>query len=120
MKSEIIPKRWDFNQFNKNRMEKNKLPLRDHQLITDAFEDNKDAFKSMMESCYCYGGLTKDNSYILEFRKELGDDAWNEIYEDYSKFLKDNYTVDYNIGRDNDGITYNRLLPRIDNSNQDT
>jgi len=95
-------------------MKRNKLPLRDNQLISLDFEDNKDAFKSMMESCYCYGGLTKSNSYILEFRKELGDDAWNEIYDDYSEFLKNNYTVEHNVGRDSDGITYNRLIPRYD------
>jgi hypothetical protein len=101
-------------------MKKNKLPLRDHQLITTAFENNIDAFKSMMESCYAYDGLTRHNRYILEFRKELGDDAWNEVYEEYSKFLRNNYIVDRNIGRDSDGITYNRLLPKIDNSNQNT
>ena len=101
-------------------MKKNKLPLRDHQLITTAFENNIDAFKSMMESCYAYDGLTRHNRYILEFRKELGDDAWNEVYEEERKFLRNNYIVDRNIGRDSDGVTYNRLLPRIDNSNQNT
>lgn len=77
------------------------------------------SFKSMMESCYCYGGLTKTNSYILEFRKELGDDAWNEVFDEYSKFLKDNYTVEHNVGTDSDGLTYNRLVPRFDNPNKD-
>lgn len=40
-------------------MSKPKLPLHDNQLIANDFTDNIDAFKSMMESCYCYGGLTK-------------------------------------------------------------
>ena len=38
----------------------------------------------MMESCYCYGGLTKTNKYIVDFKVELGEALWNEVYEDYS------------------------------------
>ena len=98
-------------------MNRNKLPLRDNQLITDAFDTDIDAFKSMMESCYCYGGLTKTNKYILEFKDELGEDLWNETYDSYSKFLKNNYTVEHNIGTDNEGLSYNRLVPRLDNTN---
>ena len=98
-------------------MSRNKLPLRDNQLITDAFDTDIDAFKSMMESCYCYGGLTKTNKYILEFKDELGEDLWNETYDSYSKFLKNNYTVEHNVGTDNEGLTYNRLVPRLDNTN---
>ena len=37
----------------------------------------------------------------------------------YSKFLKDNYTVEHNVGKDNEGLTYNRLVPRLDNTNDD-
>lgn len=70
-----------------------------------------------MESCYCYGGLTKTNKYILEFKEELGEDLWNETYDSYSKFLKNNYTVEHNVGTDNEGLTYNRLVPRLDNTN---
>lgn len=55
----------------------------------------------------------------MEFRKELGDDAWNEVFDEYSKFLKDNYTVEHNVGTDSDGLTYNRLVPRFDNPNKD-
>jgi len=98
-------------------MSRNKLPLRDNQLITDAFDTDIDAFKSMMESCYCYGGLTKTNKYILEFKDELGEDLWNETYDSYSKFLKNNYTVEHNVGTDNEGLSYNRLIPRLDNTN---
>ena len=100
-------------------MNRNKLPLRDNQLITDAFDTDIDAFKSMMESCYCYGGLTKTNKYILEFKDELGEDLWNETYDSYSKFLKNNYTVEHNVGTDNEGLSYNRLIPRLDNTNDD-
>ena len=100
-------------------MSRNKLPLRDNQLITDAFDTDIDAFKSMMESCYCYGGLTKTNKYILEFKDELGEDLWNETYDSYSKFLKNNYTVEHNVGTDNEGLSYNRLIPRLDNPNKD-
>jgi len=100
-------------------MSRNKLPLRDNQLITDAFDTDIDAFKSMMESCYCYGGLTKTNKYILEFKDELGEDLWNETYDSYSKFLKNNYTVEHNVGTDNEGLSYNRLIPRLDNTNDD-
>ena len=100
-------------------MNRNKLPLRDNQLITNAFDNDIDAFKSMMESCYCYGGLTKSNKYILDFKDELGEEVWNETYDSYSRFLKDNYTVEHNVGKDNEGLTYNRLVPRLDNTNDD-
>ena len=100
-------------------MKKNKFPLRDNQLIANAFESDLDAFKSMMESCYCYGGLTKTNKYILDFKPELGEDLWNETYDSYSAFLKDNYTVEHNVYKDSDGLTYNRLVPRFDNLNDD-
>ena len=76
-------------------------------------------FKRMMESCYCYGGLTKSNKYILDFKDELGEEVWNETYDSYSRFLKDNYTVEHNVGTDNEGLTYNRLVPRLDNTNND-
>lgn len=99
-------------------MNPNKLPLRDNQLITDAFDNNIDAFKSMMESCYCYGGLTKTNKYILDFKDELGEDLWNETYESYSRFLKNNYTVEHNVGTNNKGLFINRLIPRLDNPNK--
>ena len=100
-------------------MKRNKLPLRDNQLILNAFENDIDAFKSMMESCYCYGGLTKTNKYILDFKETLGEDKWNAIYSDYSKWIKENYTVEHNVGKDSDGLTYNRLIPRFDNTNDD-
>lgn len=100
-------------------MKKNKLPLRDNQLIANDFESSIDAFKSMMESCYCYGGLTKTNKYIVDFKVELGEALWNEVYEDYSSFLKKNYTVEHNVYKDNEGLTYNRLVPRLDNPNDD-
>lgn len=74
-------------------------------------------FKSMMESCYCYGGLSKSNRYIIDFRKELGEDAWHEVFDEYSEFLKNNYTIEYGVHTDNDGLTYNRLVPKLNNSN---
>ena len=100
-------------------MKKNKLLLQDNRLITNDFESSVDAFKSMMESCYCYGGLTKTNKYIVDFKAELGQALWNEIYESYSSFLKKNYTVEHNIYQDNEGVTYNRLIPRLNNLNDD-
>lgn len=75
-------------------------------------------FKSMMESCYCYGGLTKKNKYILEYKEELGEELWSKTYDEYSKFLKDNYTVEHNIGTDSEGLSYNRLIPRYYKPNE--
>tara|TARA_R100000900_G_C3221361_1_gene140901 strand:- start:126 stop:419 length:294 start_codon:yes stop_codon:yes gene_type:complete len=95
-------------------MSRNKLPLHDNQLISLDFKNDIDAFKSMMESCYAYDKLSKTNKYILEFKEELGPTLWNETYNNYSKYLKNNYTVEHNIGKDNDGLTYNRLVPRYD------
>lgn len=90
-----------------------------NKLIDLNFEDDVTSFKSMMESCYCYGGLTKTNKYIVDFKATLGEDLWNEVYDVYSKFLKDNYTVEHNVYKDNEGVTYNRLVPRLDNPNDD-
>lgn len=100
-------------------MSKPKLPLHDNQLIANDFTDNIDAFKSMMESCYCYGGLTKTNKYLVDFKKELGDLVWNEVYESHGSFLKNNYTVEHDVYKDYEGVTYNRLVPRLDNTNND-
>ena len=93
--------------------------MENKDLVDFYASDPISSFKSMMESCYCYGGLTKSNKYILDFKDELGEEVWNETYDSYSKFLKDNYTVEHNVGKDNEGLTYNRLVPRLDNTNDD-
>ncbi len=79
-------------------------------LINLSAETEIEWFKSMMESCYAYGGLSKSNRYIIDYRKKLGEDAWHEIFDEYSEYLKTNYTVEYS-GTDNDGLKYNTLVP---------
>ncbi len=83
-------------------------------LINLTAETDVEWFKSMMESCYAYGGLSKNNRYIIDYRKKLGEDAWHEIFDEYSEYLKNNFTIEYS-GTDSDGLKYNTLVPKLDN-----
>ena len=103
-------------------MKKNKLPPRDKDLnlIDLDFDNPIEAFKSMIESCYAYGGLSKNNRYIIDFRKEIGEDAWHEVFDEYSEFLKTNYIIEYGVYEDSEGLRYNRLVPILDNTEDKT
>jgi|GEM_PF-4397375 len=83
-----------------------------NELVELNAETEVEWFKSMMESCYAYGKLSKNNRYIIEFRKELGEDAWHKTFDEYSKYLKHNFTVEY-AGTDNEGVKYNTLIPKL-------
>jgi hypothetical protein len=68
--------------------------------------------KSMMESCYAYDGLTKENEYLQKSRKGLTDEEFNEVYAEHKKDLEENYIIKRNVGTDSDGITYNSLVKK--------
>ena len=75
-------------------------------------EEIKD-FKSMMDSCYAYGGIYKKSwnyeRYLKPYLKKLPEDIFNKVYEEYSKELKENYIIINNTYTDNEGLTYNTL-----------
>ena len=68
------------------------------------------SMKSMMESIFTYGTLERNDSYLHKYYLELGEDVFNQTFEEYSKHLSDNYTVDKNVYRDMEGLSYNSLV----------
>lgn len=68
------------------------------------------SLKSMMDSCFTYDGLTKDNSYIKKYRYDLGIELFNKIYDEYSKHLNENYIVNRGVYTDHEGCSYNSLI----------
>jgi len=68
------------------------------------------SFKSMMDSCFTYDGLTKDNDYIKKYRYELGVELFNKVYDEHSKHLNENYIVNRDVYTDHEGCTYNSLI----------
>jgi hypothetical protein len=69
--------------------------------------------KSMMISCFAYGGIEKTSfnyeRYIKEYEERLGEEIFNEVYEEQAEFLNKNYTVEINVYTDSEGLTYNKL-----------
>ena len=66
--------------------------------------------KDMMRSIYAYNTLSKDDSYLTQYRKELGEEIFNEVYDEYSKFLHENFTIEHNTYTDGEGCSYNSLI----------
>jgi len=73
-------------------------------------EERIKSMKSMMESIFTYGTLERNDSYLHKYYLELGEDVFNQTFEEYSKHLSDNYTVDKNVYRDMEGLSYNSLV----------
>lgn len=65
---------------------------------------------SMMESCYAYHTLSKDNYYIKKYKTILGIDLFNEVYDKEEKNLRENYMVRNDVHTDHEGVTYNSLI----------
>ena len=76
-------------------------------------EDSIDYMKSMMESCYTYGGIEKTSynyeRYILKYRDELGARLFNKVYKEKAEELS-GYRVEPCTYTDCDGLTYNSLV----------
>jgi len=79
--------------------------------------ENTDAqiksLKSMMDSCFAYGGVEKDTwnykRYILPHKKELGK-LFTKTYNEHMKYLK-KCTVKVNVYTDGEGLNYNSIIP---------
>ena len=65
---------------------------------------------SMMESCYAYHNLSKDNDYIKKYKTILGINLFNEVYDKEEKNLRENYMVRNDVHTDHEGVTYNSLI----------
>jgi len=73
-------------------------------------ESDIKSLKSMMESCFTYGGISKDNKYIKPYIQTLGVVLFNKVYDEYSKYLSENFFVKTNVHTDHEGVTYNSLI----------
>jgi hypothetical protein len=72
-----------------------------------------DSLKSMMQSCYAYEQLSKDNEYIKKRIADLGEKEGNRIYDTYKIHLETNFRVEKCIYTDGEGLTYNSLVEII-------
>ena len=72
----------------------------------------KEGLRSMMDSCFVYGGIDKDNynykRYILPYQEQLRESIFNEIFEEHSKYLQQ-CTIKFNVYEDCEGLSYNSL-----------
>ena len=68
--------------------------------------------KSMMTSCFVYGGIEKDsynfNTYIEPFNKQLSDEVFDAVYTEQKLFLE-KCTVNNNVYQDCEGVIYNSI-----------
>jgi hypothetical protein len=76
-------------------------------------EKEIEQLKSMLESCFTYGGLDKENRYIKPYIYTLGIELFNKVFDEYSKYLRENYIIKHNVYTDNEGVTYNSLIKLI-------
>jgi predicted house-cleaning noncanonical NTP pyrophosphatase (MazG superfamily) len=80
-------------------------------LITQV-ERDIEYMKSMMDSCYCYHSLSKDERYLQQYKEKLGEDIFNKVYDEYAEYLKDTFDVKVGVHEDSEGVTYNSLVKR--------
>lgn len=70
------------------------------------------SLKSMLISCFCYGGIGHDTynyeRYILPYKDKMDDELFEEVYAEQSDFLQ-KCSVNHNVYTDCEGLTYNSL-----------
>lgn len=90
---------------------------RDNDVSDDARKEL--SLKSMLISSFCYGGISRDTynyeRYILPYKDKMGDELFEEVYTEQSKFLM-KCSVNRNVYTDCEGLTYNSLQPLNPNS----
>lgn len=73
--------------------------------------------ESMMESCYCYGGVEKDSynfeRYIAKYQDELPEFLFWVTYYNKKQSLEDNYEVLRMTSQDGEGNWYNTLKRKL-------
>lgn len=68
--------------------------------------------RSMINSCFAYGGAEKGSYGYDHYIKRLyfdKVDAFDEVYEDQLNYLKTNCIVNNNVYTDHEGCTYNSI-----------
>lgn len=70
------------------------------------------SMKDMMVSCYTYGGLQKSNPFLSKYKKTLGKELFDKVYDEHSKYLRKNFKVEWNTYTDHEGLTYNSLIEK--------
>lgn len=65
--------------------------------------------RSMIESCFVYGGMGKDDEYIRPYKYKLGEEEFHRIYDEHIKYLTENFEVEHSTYTDSEGVTYNSL-----------
>ena len=73
------------------------------------------SLKSMLLSCYVYGGLEKTDrnyeQYIKPYEGKLPIEVFNEVYNEQVEYLK-GFEVKTNVYTDSEGLNYNSLSPK--------
>ena len=77
--------------------------------IIEKLNKEIEACKAMMVSIYAYGELTPEDKYLKPYKDKLGSIAFNAVFEDHSKHLKDNFKIVRGVYTDGEGCTYNDL-----------
>jgi hypothetical protein len=79
--------------------------------ISDAI-DKELSLKSMLISCFTYGGIERDKwnfeRYISPYIDKLGIELFNEVYAEQGEFFKKCEVIP-NVYTDSEGLTYNSL-----------
>ena len=67
--------------------------------------------KSMMKSVFVYDSvLSKQNSYLIKYKKTLGEELYNDVFDEDKEYLTKNYSVVEGTYTDCEGVTYNSLV----------
>ena len=65
--------------------------------------------KSMMDSCYAYDSLSKDDRYLAKYKTRLGEETFNKVYAEHKDYLIKTFKVIRGTYTDHEGLTYNSL-----------
>ena len=69
--------------------------------------------KSMMKSVFVYDSvLSKQNSYLIKYKKTLGEELYNDVFDEYKEYLNKNFKVAEGTYTDSEGVTYNSLVSK--------
>ena len=75
--------------------------------------DEVEFMKSMMDSIFVYNGeMTKQNPYLIEYKKTSGEKLYNDVFDEYKEYLNKNFKVVEGTYTDCEGVTYNSLVSK--------
>lgn len=77
--------------------------------------------RDMMRSCYTYGGIERNgsnyNDWIAKYKDIIGEELFEKVYKEESESLS-RFEVRPNVYTDNEGLTYNSLIPKTDDTQE--